>query len=360
MSQVTNTHPRLITNARSQFVRGLRLRAPVGHIFDFDVSVSNQRIPARWSDLSFATYDLEDAIHVVFKKPCNYFHYRVELCSQAPQDIEVDLILEPSMSHEEALALMKTQTLVLAGCARNCIGGLDESIELARQISSHFKASKILVFENDSTDGTAERLAQLASEGSVDLMQSSHLDAALPHRTQRLGYGRNRLLRRAAAYSPDLYCVLDMDGIVGRNFSMAGFVSNFEYFPCWDAVFPANKTFYYDIWAFRHEDLCPGDYERRLNELNPVMGTDMIFDSALNFLQKLDFTRLEGWLPVSSAFGGMGLYKFAEMHNTNYYGSKDGFEACEHVPLHLKLERQGAGLYINPRFLVDSHILHGG
>jgi hypothetical protein len=124
-------------------------------------------------------------------------------------------------------------------------------------------------------------------------------------------------------------------------------------------VFPANASLYYDIWAFRQEDICPDDYERRLNAMNTVLGMNPIFDLCLNNLQKLDFSKLTGWLPVDSAFGGMGIYKTRPFQFARYGGTAGNYEACEHVSFHKKAVAGGAKLYVNPAFLVDSRILMG-
>ena len=82
----------------------------------------------------------------------------------------------------------------------------------------------------------------------------------------------------------------------------------------------------------------------------------MIFESRLNHLQNMDFKALNGWLQVSSAFGGMGIYKAAKFLHSNYFGVKDGHEVSDHVAFHLKAVSSGAQLYINPKFLVESKL----
>ena len=141
-----------------------------------------------------------------------------------------------------------------------------------------------------------------------------------------------------------------------QDFDFDGFLSSFHFDECWDAVFPANTDKYYDIWTLRHPDICPGDYERQMNAMNPIFSDAIIFDACLTNLQRMDFRKLKGWLQVNSAFGGMGVYKTSKFIHSNYFGVKDGYEVSDHVAFHLKAVESGALLYINPKFLVNSKL----
>jgi hypothetical protein len=92
-----------------------------------------------------------------------------------------------------------------------------------------------------------------------------------------------------------------------------------------------------------------------MNLISPVLDNKTIFDMCLTGIQAIDFRAMTGWLPVTSAFGGMGLYKTDEFAYSNYFGVRDGYEICEHVPFHEKASDTGAKLYINPKFIVDSN-----
>lgn len=360
MSEINNRRSLVLSNPGVQFVRGLSVAVPAGCAFDFDLYASSQRVPTQWVPQPFSCVPGSDTWELAFPRPQNQVHYKLEMCGTNASQVQAGLLLEPALSAANVLDTLKSMSIAFTGCARNCEGKLLEGIELAERLGRYFKSSQILVYENDSTDRTREVLASLAAQGRIQLLTESHLDFHLPFRTQRLSYARNKLMREVRRHHPDLFCVMDLDGINGSDFSEAGFLSNFSYLPCWDAVFPANTSLYYDIWAFRNQDLCPADYERRLNTMNPALGSDAIFDLCLNQLQKIDFTKLNGWLPVDSAFGGMGLYKTSKFQFANYCGTAGDYEACEHVSFHRDAVEAGAKLYINPAFLVDSRILTGG
>jgi hypothetical protein len=92
-----------------------------------------------------------------------------------------------------------------------------------------------------------------------------------------------------------------------------------------------------------------------MNMMNPALDNKTIFDACLNGIQAIDFRTMTGWLPVASAFGGLGIYKTEAFANSNYFGVKDGYEICEHVPFHERAGELGARLYINPMFIVNSN-----
>ena len=66
-------------------------------------------------------------------------------------------------------------------------------------------------------------------------------------------------------------------------------------------------------------------------------------------------------LPVSSAFGGLGLYRTESLRGLRY----DAFDknrnlTCEHVSLHYQMLKRGAKLFIDPALLNDAPPEHLG
>ena len=356
MSKINNFQSMAMVNSESQFATGIKLTFPAGANYDVDISGSHQRIPTEWQKIPFTVSYQDDGITFQFKKPLNYFIFKIDTYANSPPSFQASIMRPKKYQSDNLAQFLKSKTITFVGCARDCGAKVSESIQLAHQLGSYFGSHQVVIFENDSKDETRSVLRRMASDGSIKLIERDNLDESLPFRTQRLSFARNILLEQVRQNDSDLFCVMDLDGIIGDNFSTEGFLSNFASFDCWDAVFPANTNTYYDIWAFRHDDICPGDYERRLNVMNPVLGSGFLFDICLTNLQKLDFKGMSGWLPVSSAFGGMGIYKTKEFAHSNYFGTLDGYEVCEHVHFHEKAQVNGAMLYINPEFLVNSKV----
>jgi hypothetical protein len=226
-----------------------------------------------------------------------------------------------------------------------------------------FGASEFHVFENDSTDRTSELLRQWEREGVLTLHSRQGLDAVMPKRTERLAYGRNLLVAAALARPQFQYiCWVDMDGLIDESFDVGGFSSCFQFDEAWEAVFPVNTGYYYDIWALRHPVMWPDDYMVQMNtECDLALGNRSIVETAMKSRQ-IKAELMLGWLPVESAFGGMGIYKASACGNGRYVGVEEGREICEHVSFHRGLHGAGGRLYINPEFRIPcpkEHFVHG-
>jgi len=356
MIKVNNSHSLNIINHGCKFVTSLILTHPKGPYYDVDLKASHSRFPISWNSVPANVTYQGNQVHIEFLRPNNYFNYRIDVYGLEPSLITGCLVDFESKSREEVLAKISQKSITFAASIRNCGSSLKADIELAMRLGAYFNDYKIVLFENDSVDSTKNILSAFAGETNIKIFSMDGLDSHFPFRTQRISFARNILFNEVKRNNSDYFCNMDMDGIIGNDFSFDGFLSNFCFDECWDAVFPANVDKYYDIWALRHEAICPDDYQRVMNAMSPIFSNEIIFDHALNNLQKIDFKMLNGWLCVDSAFGGMGIYKTNKFINSNYFGVKDGYEVCEHVTFHLKAVEAGAQIFINPKFLVNSKI----
>jgi len=341
------------SNDKSNFITGISIPKVEGSAFDFQVNVSQAKVPSLWKEIEYNISDRNTTYYVEFRRPCNAVHFRIEVCSQSITQLTPLFHMSPVRSKVEALSLIARKSIVFVGCARNCVAKVEASLNTLTALGSLFSSYKIIIFENDSNDGTDNILKNYAASGMINLIKIDNLDFSLPMRTQRLSFARNLLLGQVKNLAPDYFCVADLDGVLGSNFDVDGFISNFKLDECWDAVFSANANFYYDVWALRHPDLCPSDYMKRMDSLNPVLGMENVFNLCLRNLSGVKFTNMSGWLPVDSAFGGIGLYKTQSFKHSSYWGYANG-EVCEHVAFHEKAKAAGMSLYINPEFVVNS------
>jgi len=341
-------------NIKSEFISGLFVSNEDQHAREILVTGSNQRIPLEWESI-LGSWKFENTQQMlIFQKPVNYFHLKVEIIGAGSTDATkgFSFIVHQPKEENETRAFLKNKTITFLGCARSCIDAIPHTLDIIQKIGTLFKEYSVAVFENDSNDGTKELLFDLERKGELKLIQNDNLDQALPLRTQRISFGRNRLHSFVQDNPTDYFCVIDMDGILAAGIDLRdGFISCFSYEPCWDAVFPINTGIYYDIWALRHSELCPTDYERQMNLACPTIGNTNILDRYLHSLQNLDFSQMSGWLKVDSAFGGIGIYKTSAFKYSDYYGFRDGYQMCEHVSFHQKAALNGASLYINPKFI---------
>jgi glycosyltransferase involved in cell wall biosynthesis len=229
-----------------------------------------------------------------------------------------------------------------------------EAVELFEHLGKNFSDKQIIIFENDSTDGTDQILRDLQESGRIQLIQHQGLDEYFPKRTQRLAYARNALLSKASAAKVDYFCMADLDGVLGSLSSEFehGFLSNFLYESVWDAVFPITLPNFYDLYAFRHPQLSDKDFELASNQTPSVLTYQNILEFQVGKFRRIRLEKMRGWLEVDSAFGGMGIYKAKSFSWSNYFGLNGEMEACEHIDFHQKAKMQGARLYINPEFVI--------
>lgn len=356
MSQVNNLYSLSFLNQSCKFITGLIFSHENGINFDFMLTASHQRFPNQWVDVPADISIADGKIIINFLRPSNYFNYRIEMYGAPASSIEATFIEYQSKNRDDVLTELRSKTITFAAPVRNCGRDLLAGLDLAHSLGGYFSDYNIVIFENDSNDDTKLILDNLRTNSRIKIIQKDGLDINFPFRTQRISFARNTLFNEVKRIGSDYFCTMDLDGVIGEDFDFNGFLSNFYFDGCWDAVFPANTDKYYDIWTLRHPDLCPGDYERQMNAMDPILSNSTIFDTCLKNLQRIDFRKLNGWLQVQSAFGGMGIYKTDRFVHSNYFGVKDGYEASDHVAFHLKAISYGALLYINPLFLVDSRL----
>lgn len=274
---------------------------------------------------------------------------------------------------------MKKPRLVIAGCARNCGIHLDRIFENISRLNAHFPGLGLVVVENDSTDNTAERLTYHGRHLSRrQLIQLPGLSQHIPVRTQRLAFVRNIIidaLREHQFLGTDFVVMIDFDEVCTQAWDMEvvsqviGFMtanSNLA------ACFSNCDGHYYDLWAFRHPKVCPGDIwlDASLYRLKTKCSVAEAFEKEVQ-PRVFQIPQTMDPFEVDSAFGGMGIYAMEALRQTTglYVGEQfartetpDGpvvlrYQRCEHVPFHRGIgEKLGARFAIYPALITqDTH-----
>ncbi|WP_077036279.1 glycosyltransferase family 2 protein [Pelomonas sp. KK5] len=346
----------ILNNSELDFIRQIVGRFAAGsQVLEVVLSECRTLHPQDWQLCDYRLQRLDDRFELTLNRPSNARQFRLDILHENLQGLEMLTARATPLDDGALAALLKQRSIAFVGCARQCADAVEASLRKLDSLGRLFGRHEIHVFENDSTDGTAERVQALAGELPVRLIQETGLAGKLPQRTARLAYGRNALLEAALQSNTDYVCVADLDGVLEPGLpSASSFTDAFRIDDCWDAVFPVNAGMYYDIWALRHPVICPGDYMLRGVDLDASLGQPLAVHFAATSIQ-VDWRGLKGWLPVDSAFGGMGVYKAAALRGARYIGTVDGRETCEHVTLHAQLRRRDARLFVSPRFVVASH-----
>ncbi len=220
----------------------------------------------------------------------------------------------------------------------SCCQNVEKYLPRFRKNMDFPSVKKIILFENDSKDGTLKYLEDWSREEPerVTVVSQPGLIQKFPERTIRLAYCRNYLSAMARRETFDFLLVIDSDD-VSQDFDATTFATNFEVEEPWDAL--AVNTGY-DVWALRSPE-CPGDCWRQVHRYTQQLGYPQAVSHYIGRHQKM-VTELT---PVRSAFGGAVLYRGLPKR---FY---DGTRGCEHVSFHRDLK-----MFVNPKWTMGLQV----
>lgn len=240
-------------------------------------------------------------------------------------------------------AMAKTR-VAITGLARDVGRILPLTIRRVENLTRCFADSRIVVFENDSRDDTRLLLSRWAGANPrVDATCEQLDDPVNPttrclDRAGRMAFYRRRCQERVLKLCPRFDAVIIVDFDVQGGFSIDGIASSFGW-PDWDFVgsnglicrrhgWTMNALRQYDTWAMRFDaDLTP---------LSTAAAGGLVYE------------RGGPLVPVTSCFGGLGIYTMAAYARGRYGG-----DDLEHATFHRSLITAGYDqLFLNPSQLV--------
>ena len=259
-------------------------------------------------------------------------------------------------------------TLVVGILARDCVKNLRKKMCKIEDLGSMFKDYHVVIYENDSTDGTAEEVKEWGrrnnhvlaiSETSAPTAPLPPLDCPHPEkgvrRIERMARLRNRVMdEMEKRFDPDIFCFVDIDV---EDFNPSDIVKAIENAPDdWGGLFGSGlvywdgvdgdvfvSPFQYDSFAFvaQGDDyLKRGDYV-----VTPEFHPQVAYQMTLG-LKKIDY------LPCESAFNGIGVYRYNVIKGERYSilqnkALKDiNCSLCEHIGFNRKVRDKGYGIYM--------------
>jgi len=259
--------------------------------------------------------------------------------------------------------------VVFAGCAKNCAAFLPQVRENVDRIADLFAEVAFIFVENDSKDATKNQLRDWCdARPSSRLITRDGFDRSYPIRTIRLGKLRTEYvaLVKAEFSEHDYLVVLDCDEVNVSMIDLDAVVRAIDFLaqdPSRAGVFANVEGLYYDMWALRHPQLCPGDvWEEVLDYVTRFGVSDQEAYSQTLKLRGLNLKRNAPPLEVDSAFGGLAIYKIASILNNqaSFIGYKKkilpsrngptevGLQVCEHVSFNAGFRALGEKLFILP------------
>lgn len=247
-----------------------------------------------------------------------------------------------------AMGLVNFNFLIV-GLARNCARTIGDDV---RRLAQAAGAAKWFIVESDSADDSVARLEQLqATVPGFRFVSLGQLQPAIPGRTDRIAHCRNRYLQEIAE-NPEY---ADIDFVVVADFDNLNTLVSAESFrSCfkrqdWDVCTANQRGPYYDIFALRHPIWSPGDCLAQFKMLMRGGLSEGLALFAAVYSKMIRIDESAEWLPVTSAFGGLAVYRRSAIGTARYSGRDlNGIETCEHVPFH---QAMAARIFINPQFI---------
>ena len=250
-------------------------------------------------------------------------------------------------------ASLANESVLVMACGRNVETAMPGFQRNVYAMVKPFRNYRVLLGESDSTDGTLLAMQHWRDKDArVHLYAHGNLSRTFSsYRTQRIAFCRNSLLENARKNEwineARFLFIMDMD--INRNsiLTVDNLLTNFKYDTRDWAVMTASQTrAYYDIWALR-SDVVNYDCWK-------VVGTFRNKELAVRkfiTVHTKPIPRDFGLVPVSSAFGGFGIYQTSYLHNCTYEGSdRTENQKCEHISFHECIARNGGKIFINPQF----------
>ena len=239
---------------------------------------------------------------------------------------------------------MQSARAVFCGIARDVADELPSVSRRIESAGSMFADYRVVVFENDSCDGTLDLLRDWQLQNARVSVLHETLNVRRwgsvpdPERMAHLAYCRNQYLQHIAEHLSDFDYFIVFDTDIPRGFSYEGLANTFG-FQDWDMVGsngilvpqegrPPPDPMFFDAWAYR------------------VAGSSA---QSLETINRLQFHRGEALHPVWSCFGGLAVYRMACALSGARYGGTD----CEHVVFHQQLRELGlTEQFLNPSQIV--------
>ncbi|MBS0634271.1 MAG: hypothetical protein JSR37_02265 [Verrucomicrobia bacterium] len=202
--------------------------------------------------------------------------------------------------------------IVICGVCRNTAHVVDSNIQNIEALGSRFQDYAVVIYENNSTDNTAQKLSAWAEKNpKVCLLSETLSKKKLARaRTVRVANARNKVLDevRRKKYDKFRYLVMvDLDFV--HPWPVDELVRSINHSFDWDCI-SANgiqNGLYYDRYAYRAAD-------------HPF-GPELLENGFWRIVDSSPFrVDTQSWPLVYSAFGGLAIYKRDTIIKFSYSG----------------------------------------
>jgi hypothetical protein len=235
---------------------------------------------------------------------------------------------------------MRRHKVVFAGIARDNGPELPMVMRNIEYLGDLFKDYKVIIFENDSLDGTKAILNFWATVNPKIKIISQDFHNVKRPSIKFLADARNHYLNALEAEEYDDFDItifIDMDMKYGLD--PRGIQDSFSKISRWDMVcsngISDSKGTMYDGFAFR-SSLLPFNPQNRKGYWDDYMKTNV----------QIVYNPHSDLVPVYSCFGGLAIYKRKYLQDCRYDSIDND---CEHVPFHKCMRKKNhARIFMNP------------
>jgi len=313
--------------------------------------------------ISILLYFLAD---MTFFDISNEKYYQEAFCSQ--DDLKSLKIIPQNSSVLEKKAkvgyqIAKEKRVVFSFLARNSAYHVPKMKNKMDALGKHFKDYQVLIFENDSSDGTRDLLKEWSRENShvslldccelgncdckLDWKKATHDGVHSKSRIEKMRTMREYVLQYVKKHFSNWDYSIVMDFDLGGSIFKDGFLTSFAYDKSFDVIFASGLTTFpcffnfhmlYDAWAF----LAEGDDLKNINKENIMK--DFFYQNNTLFDYPIQFDLKK----AKSGFNGLAIYKISSIMNASYQNSISKSN-CEHIDFHLHMIDNGfSKIYFNP------------
>lgn len=251
---------------------------------------------------------------------------------------------EQEITHINPTPSSDTVSLLFLAAARNAMEGLPFFLSNMTRIKKAFPNTRLVVIENNSTDGTREYIQDKFPSILPTEIISPNFKLDSTSKTTGKGFGRitrmvglrNQLLSHVDSKEDDYVIIIDPDWnvcIETEKFQRAieymeeqkkMVAASFPLFLYHITTFPFVDT-YFDTFAFKSQQF-------------PNVNQNMIEKTKLLFYR----WPKDANLSVDSAFGTFGIYRVSDLKNIKYtvQPDVDGNCKCEHLPFNEAIKKE--------------------
>jgi hypothetical protein len=262
----------------------------------------------------------------------------------------------------QGYARMSQKTVVITGLARNIAHNFEKMKKRIETTGNFFKEYVVLIFENDSHDGTRKLLEDWAAtnprikllsvpgaqDGKLNIPNLHSYGATSKKRIEKMSYFRNIYMAEVHRNYTHFDYMLTIDMDLKGPWNNDGLAHTIAH-DTWDGVASLGLLNQFGTAGFKlimYDVLAYLTYQE---EFKLEVDGDDIYNMSVRYNKEIgDSKKGDAMIRVRSAFGGMAIYKIPSLKNCWYKPIR-----CEHIGLHEQMAAHGhKHIFMNPNQLI--------